>query len=176
MSVVQTRDSERFIELLVQHESQLLGYLFALTRSMDDALDLFQQASLVMWQKFASFEEGTNFGGWAFQVTRFEALNYLRSRKRGRIFADDALSEELAEAVAQEESSWERHQALANCLGKLPAHERQLVDLCYGPRTPIKEVAQRLGRSSQSVCNSLRRIREKLFACVDRALAVEDVS
>jgi RNA polymerase sigma-70 factor (ECF subfamily) len=176
LSVAQTRDSERFIELLAQHESQLFGYLFALTHNLEDARDLFQQTSLVMWKKFAAFEAGTNFGGWACQVARFEAMNFLRAKRRSRALSDDTLVEELANVVAREEISLERQQALSNCLGKLPIHERQLVDLCYGPRSAIKDVAEQLGRSSQSICNSLRRIREKLFECVDRTLSAEDAT
>ena len=42
--------------LLRQHQTQLFGYIYSLVRDLDDADDLFQQTSLVLWDKFDQFD------------------------------------------------------------------------------------------------------------------------
>jgi RNA polymerase sigma-70 factor (ECF subfamily) len=41
-----------FAELLRRHQTQLFGFIYSLLRDLDDADDLFQQTSLVLWDKF----------------------------------------------------------------------------------------------------------------------------
>jgi hypothetical protein len=45
------------------------------------------------------------------------------------------------------------------------------LETCYGGSVCIHDVAGRLGRSTQSIHNSLRRIRRVLFECVRRKIA-----
>ena len=45
-----------FAALLRQHQTQLFGYIYSLVRDLDDADDLFQQTSLVLWDKFDQFD------------------------------------------------------------------------------------------------------------------------
>ena len=45
--------SPRFLR---QHQTQLFGYIYSLVRDLDDADDLFQQTSLVLWDKFDQFD------------------------------------------------------------------------------------------------------------------------
>ena len=65
--------------MLARHQSQLFGYIYSLVRDLDDADDLFQQTSLVLWDKFDLFDPSRSFVGWACGVARYEVLNFLRS-------------------------------------------------------------------------------------------------
>lgn len=173
VTATETEKADRFMRLLSQHQSQVYGYIMALVHDLEDTRDVFQQASLVMWQKFDTFETGTNFLGWACSVSRFEAMNYLRTRRRLRARLGEALLDELTLAASEVEEppGNDRQDALQGCLGKLAPAERRLVDDCYSSGAVIKNIASQLGRTSQSVCNSLRRIRLKLMECIDRARA-----
>ena len=55
----------------------------------------------------------------------------------------------------------------------LNALDQQLVALSYAGTCTLTEVAEQEGRSLQSVCNSLRRIRGNLFDCIERSLKKE---
>ena len=66
-----------------------------------------------------------------------------------------------------------RRAALATCLKKLRQGDQELVDACYERSARIPEIADKWGRSTQSIHNSLRRIRRTLFDCVSRSLAQE---
>jgi RNA polymerase sigma-70 factor (ECF subfamily) len=168
--------SERFMKLLTLHQGQVFGYIFALAHDLEDAKDIFQQTSLVLWRKFDAFD-GTNFPAWACRTAQFEAMNYLRSKRRGQASFSDALLVDLTTRAAEAgELAQSRRHALEGCLEKLAPDDRQLIDQCYGNARGVTEVAESLGRSLQSVCNSLRRVRRMLFDCINRTIAREDRS
>jgi RNA polymerase sigma-70 factor (ECF subfamily) len=164
-----------FAARLRQHQTQLFAYIYSLVRDLDDADDLFQQTSLVLWDKFGRFDPSKSFIAWACGVARFEVSNFLRSRNRQRLYFSDNLAMILIDAHEEfSDGPLEgRRTALTECMKKLRAGDQELLDACYGRSARIPEVAHARGRSSQSVHNSLRRIRRSLFECVNRALAKE---
>jgi RNA polymerase sigma-70 factor (ECF subfamily) len=164
-----------FAARLSQHQTQLFGYIYSLVRDLDDADDLFQQSSLVLWDKFDLYDPSRSFLAWACGVARFEVSNFLRSRRRHRLHFSDDLAlmlidthDEMAEDVLED-----RRTALGECMKKLRAKDQELLDACYSRSAGIPEVARLWGRSTQSIHNSLRRIRHMLFECVNRSLARE---
>ncbi len=167
------RDNELFLELLTQHEAQLLGFLCAIVPGYQDAEDLFQQTVLTMWQKFSDFEPGTSFTAWGCQIARYKAMSLSQSRKLTLFDAD--VMELLA--VAQVEQTSEirlaRRRALSSCIEKLSESDRNLVKAAYTNKSTIKSLASDLGRSSSGVYNSLARIRSALFRCIKATLAKE---
>ena len=162
-----------FAERLRGHQVQIFGYLYSLVRNFDDADDLFQQTSLAMWNKYELYDPSRSFVAWACGVARFEVSNFLRSRSRQRLYFSDDLSLLLVDAQEDLEKDGveERREALAGCVKKLRKGDQQLVEACYGEESRVPEVARKWGRSSQSIHNSLRRIRRSLFECVRRSLA-----
>ena len=144
-----------------------------MVRDLDDAEDLFQQTSLVLWDKYDQFDPARSFIGWACGVARLEVLKYLRARGRHQLYLTDEINLLLIESHAEIESEGldERRRALAECRQKLRRRDQELLEACYGGSARIPEIAQRWGRSTQSIHNSLRRIRRNLFRCVVRLLA-----
>ena len=164
---------DAFVEILSRHRGQLFGYIHALVRRFDDAEDIYQETAMVLWSKFREYEPGTNFLGWACAVARFRAANFLKREHRRRRHFSQAVQEELAamqasigpaDAVAQQD-------ALADCVERLSDADRRLIELCYGGEDSFRAVAERLGRSPQSVYDALSRIRRSLGDCVDRTIA-----
>jgi DNA-directed RNA polymerase specialized sigma24 family protein len=49
---------------------------------LHDARDVLLETNLVLWQKIGEFEPGSNFGAWARKIAYFQALAFLRDRKR----------------------------------------------------------------------------------------------
>jgi RNA polymerase sigma-70 factor, ECF subfamily len=171
--------ADEFAQLLAMHETQLFGYIYALILNMADAEDIYQDTALALWRKFEDYQPGTNFAAWARATARFEVQHFLRSKSRRRVHFDERLLAELAETQTDldsggSDSSLEAYsQALLRCRDKLPENDQQLVSLCYGGSRSITDAAKQLGRSPQSVCNSLSRIRRVLFDCIRRAAGGE---
>jgi RNA polymerase sigma-70 factor (ECF subfamily) len=164
-----------FAELLRRDQSRLFGYIHSLVRDLDDADDLFQQTTLILWTKFGAFDRRRNFFSWACGVARLEIANFLRRRSRQRRYFSDDLSLLLAEAQAEMSDAEleDRREALARCVEKLRLTDRDLLTECYGNLGGVHGAAGRRSRAPQSVYNSLRRIRRALFECITRALAQE---
>ena len=169
-------DSDRkveFADYLRQHQSQLFGYIHSLIRDLNDADDLFQQTTVILWNKFNDFDRQRSFVAWACGVARLEVANFLRARGRQRLYFTDELNLLLIEA--QDELTPleldDRRAALTQCVAKLRERDRRLLQECYGSEAGVSAVAGRHGRSAQSVYNSLRRIRKALFECIRRTLA-----
>ena len=167
-----------FVEMLSRHRGQLFGYIYALVRSLDDAEDIYQETAMVLWSKFREFEPDTNFLGWACAIARYRTANFLKSERRRRRHFSHAVQEELAvlQASINPADAGLQQEALADCMKRLPDGDRRLVKLCYGSRDSFREVAKRLGRSSQSVYDALSRIRRVLFECIDRTIARDERS
>src|ERR1035438_3780107 len=62
-------------------------------------------------------------------------------------------------------------EALAHCLHKLPARDRELMLTRYEPGSGVPEAARRSGRSLEAAYKALARIRKLLFDCVSHQLA-----
>lgn len=169
-------DRERFLALLSDHEAQLMGFLCAIAPNYQDAEDLLQQTVLTMWQKFAEFEPGTSFVAWGRQIARYKAMNLLRSRRLTPL--DDEIIDLLLVAEEQQDRDHRlaRRRALAGCLEKLPAEDRQLVEEAYGGDRSIKDIAAGIGRPAGGVYNSLARIRGMLLQCIKVTLGREGLA
>src|SRR5207249_4463521 len=129
-------DSDRkaeFADYLRQHQSQLFGYIHSLIRDLNDADDLFQQTTVILWNKFNDFDRQRSFVAWACGVARLEVANFLRARGRQRLYFTDELNLLLIEA--QDELTPleldDRRAALTQCVAKLRERDRRLLDECY---------------------------------------------
>jgi RNA polymerase sigma-70 factor, ECF subfamily len=162
-----------FADHLRREQSRIYGYIHSLVRHFDDADDLFQQTTLILWNKFDQYDRSRSFFSWACGVARFEITNFLRSRGRQKLYFTDDLNVMLIETMdgLPVDEMEDRKSALAGCIEKLREGDRELVRRCYHTEEGVNAVADKSGRSSHSVYNSLRRIRRSLYDCIERAIA-----
>jgi RNA polymerase sigma-70 factor (ECF subfamily) len=66
-----------------------------------------------------------------------------------------------------------RRQALAECMKRLPAVDRSVVEMYYGAKQTAGDVAEKLGKSTHAIYKALTRARQRLFECIGRKLAAE---
>jgi RNA polymerase sigma-70 factor (ECF subfamily) len=166
--MVDTNRYDEFAHLLQRSAGQIVAYLHALLLNWSDAEDVFQESCLVLWEKFDEFEPGTNFLGWALRVAQNKAMNFRRTRARRARFWRPELQVALMAAVSDRDAAaaGDSLAALAVCMDRLSEGDRRLVQRCYGDRVPVQRIAAELGRSPQSVHNSLRRVRTLLLECI----------
>jgi RNA polymerase sigma-70 factor, ECF subfamily len=174
MMVVPTNPerSQTFTDQLQRCQAQLMRYIFALVRNVEDAQDVFQRTCLVLWGKFDQFDPAQSFLAWACGVARFEAYNFLKQHRRYRARFSDAFARRMAEFQASSPSDEIEAQriALPQCIDELPPSQRELLMLCYGEDQRVVQVAAKLGRPVCGVHNSLRTIRAKLMECIKRVV------
>ncbi len=165
---------QQFADLVGRHQIQLMGYIYAMVHNLEDAEDVYQQTSIVLWRKFDDYTPGSDFLAWAATIARYEVLNFVRTKKtRDRYFSDGLISEIAADqnedAAAEGD---ERRAALVGCVEKLPESDRRLIEQCYAGSQSVRQVAEDLDRPVKSVYASLSRIRRVLSACITRVLSL----
>ena len=166
--------NKRLMLLMTQHQRRIFSYIFALVPDRHDAEDILQETSLVICEKFDSFQEGTDFVAWACQVAYWEVRRARQKYARAKVIFDQETVDALAQTAASmagEVSS--RHEALAHCLQKLHPRDRELVLTRYEPGSGVSEAARRSGRSLEAAYKALGRIRKLLLDCVNQRLSVE---
>jgi RNA polymerase sigma-70 factor, ECF subfamily len=169
--------NDEFLARVTQSQGRIFGYLYSVLRNLDDAEDVMQDAILAMWRRFDDFDRSRPFVAWAMKFAEFSALNHLRSKRRNPVFVNEELVAALSEVSAKTATAdvFDVYQdALLRCLDRLTPADRDLIRLCYFEKCSVKNVAEQLGRSSQSVCNSLRRIRGQLYDCIEQSNPPED--
>jgi RNA polymerase sigma-70 factor (ECF subfamily) len=128
-----------------------------------------------MWSKFDSFTRGSSFAAWGMTVAKFQILS---ARKRHSVrsvrfsqAAMELLHNESDRFVEQTDS---RTQALRECIGKLNQRDYDLICMRYRDEINIKGIAERMGRSVQSIYKRITRIHDALLRCVRRAVSPEE--
>lgn len=163
---------EEFAALVRMHTNQMLAYLDSLLLNRSDSEDVFQETCLVLWQKFDEFQPGTKFLAWALRVADFKVMNFQQKRARHAAFAENVREALKAEIASRKQDAVDDADlaSLSRCMERLDEADRTLVTLCYAQSEPVREIADTLGRSPQSVHHSLRRVRNWLLECIHREL------
>jgi len=162
------------MQLFLQSERRFLGFILSLVPHRADAEDLLQETCSIMWRKFDQFETGTDFAAWGISIARFRVLTYRRKAASRRIYFNEELMHQIADAAATVSSQNDvRLGALQSCLANLREKDRELIRLRYLAENTTKQTAERLGRSADSVYKSLNRVHDSLMWCIRRSLQAE---
>lgn len=165
-------DSERqqaFAQAYIEYQGRLYGYITTLLPNRDDAEDVLQRTSLILWQKWEQFDEGRGFLPWARGIALNEVRNFLRRHERRNVHLSEPVVEMLA-AELEDDRGEERFAALSECLGKLKNPQRELVEQCYLGSDGVGAVASSLNTTRAAVYMRLHRVRKLLVECVSRKL------
>jgi len=167
----------RFLKLYTANELAIRAYVRTLVPSRDDVEEVMQEVAVVLWKKFADYPTGEDFRKWAFAVSRYEALAWLRDRARDRlVFNQDVLDLIAKEAEVRSDYHQRQREALDRCLEKLPQPQRELVQQAYRPGTRIDQLAEHRGQSAMSLYKLLQRIRTALLECTRQRLLEEGLA
>lgn len=166
------RDPREFVELLMASQRRLYAFIRAQVFSRDDADDVMQQTSVVLWEKFDSFRPDADFTRWACGVARLEVLSLLRNQKRLRVLlredVAEMISQKLADAAVDVNA---RLDMLGECMKDLSQREREIVVRHYHRDEPVAGIAVALGISESSIYKILGRTRDALCECIRRRLS-----
>lgn len=169
-------DGEIFSRLLVANRQRIYGFILSLVHDRRAAEEILQDVSMVLWRKFERFELGTDFAAWAMSVARFSIFEWRRRQQRLPLPLNDEQMERLAdEAVAVAFDFDARHEALRECLKKLPNRDHELLHLRYEVSESMTRIAELTRVSRVAVYKRLNRIHVALLACVRSRLSTEDM-
>ncbi|MFB9864571.1 RNA polymerase sigma factor [Rufibacter immobilis] len=160
-----------FLELLHTQKERLYRICQAYARNHEEAQDLFQETVLQIWKSLPTFRGQAQVQTWAYRITLNVCLQARHKIKREQKQTRPLDSIQFANlpATPPEPEQEAQLQALRACIQKLPETDRSLV-LLYLEDLPYKEIAAVTGLTENHVAVKMKRIREKLFTCLQPTL------
>jgi RNA polymerase sigma-70 factor (ECF subfamily) len=122
---------------------RVLSYLRRLV-PYDEAEDVMQRVFFEVWRSRDRFDPERSLEAWVFAIARRRAIDHLR--RPHHVTVPIELVRDLADADGRDDADslvWARE--VRRCLGRLPAEQREVLQLAYfGGRTQV-EIAEQLG-------------------------------
>jgi RNA polymerase sigma factor (sigma-70 family) len=162
-----------FEELAMPLFDPLYNFAHWLVRNSNDAEDLVQETYLKALRKFASFEPGTNFRAWMFQILRntfLSSCSKLERRVTVGMDSDEdgpepAVDTETPETILMNRS---HSQLVQRAIRDLPVHYRETLLLCEVEEMSYQEIAEVLsipiGTVMSRLARARRAVRQSLFS------------
>jgi len=154
-----------FEELALPLFNSLYKFARWLVHNSTDAEDLVQETYLKALRSFASFQPGTNFRAWMFQILRNTFLSSCSKLDRRMTVAMDLEGDGLELAVdtgTPETILMDRSdsQLVQRAIGDLPVHYRETLLLCDVEEMSYQEIAEILSIPIGTVMSRLARARK----------------
>jgi RNA polymerase sigma-70 factor (ECF subfamily) len=174
------RKTATFLRDFTEHSREIYRYIRTILPHQDRADDVFQETSIVLWEKCDQFEPGTSFLAWARKIAHFKVLeNCKRHARDPLVFGTECVeaiartAEQVSPGQVDGRPAEERRRLLADCFEKLAFRDRQIVERRYKSGATTASIAEELGRPTSFVYRILRSAHESLFHCIQRGLAEE---
>src|SRR5580698_7001901 len=154
-----------FEELAMPLFDSLYNFARWLSRDSNDAEDLVQETYFKALRSFASFQSGTNFRAWIFQILRNTFLSSCSKLERRMTVAMDSEDDgpELAVDTATPETilmNRSNSQLVQRAIDDLPVHYRETLLLCEVEEMSYQEIAEILSIPTGTVMSRLARARK----------------
>ena len=104
---MQTDQHRRFVERFLREQHRLYGYIVTLVPQRADAEEIFQETSLLLWEKWSDFDQSRDLLPWACGIAHNVLRNYLRKKKPMAVNLDESFLERVAEVRLEREASLE---------------------------------------------------------------------
>ena len=156
-----------FDERFVEFQDEMYGFIASMLPRRNDADDVFQEASLKLLQNRTKYDSNRPFAPWAITIAMNEVRMFIRkNRQRGVMFSETMLVNMAEQQFRSDKQLKDCLDRLAECLEKLSAEKRQLLEACYSDTRSIKTIAVAMGMQPDALYKQLERIRRTLFDCM----------
>jgi RNA polymerase sigma-70 factor, ECF subfamily len=165
MAQVAQGDRQAIRVLLERYQLIVYRFLLRLTGNSASAEDIMSEVFLELWRHAASFEGRARLSTWILAIARNKAV----SARRGR--SEEPLDDAVAQAIPDEAPTAEqtldaarRSAILRQCLARLSAAHREIIDLVYYHEKSVEEVAAIVGAGAATVKTRMFYARRRLAA------------
>jgi RNA polymerase sigma-70 factor (ECF subfamily) len=149
--------------LFARHQVRVYRFVLRLVRNEATAEDLISEVFLDVWRQAGKFEGRSAVSTWMLSIARFKALSALRRKPEEEL--DDAMAERIEDCADDPETTVakkDKAAVLRECLSRLSADHREIVDLVYYHEKSVEEVAGIVGIPEATVKTRMFYARKKL--------------
>jgi RNA polymerase sigma-70 factor, ECF subfamily len=170
---LQKRDPQALAELYDRYGRLAYSLILRVVRDSGIAEDLVQETFMRVWNRVHGFDgERGSLGPWLLAVARNRAIDYLRSAQARHSPAElgqmdhPSLYSEMEGDLLNRDST----RRIQSAMQKLPAQQREVIELAYFEGLSQTEMAERIGQPLGTVKtwvrSALRSLREDLGVAV----------
>ncbi len=157
--------SGSFEELAIPLFERLYNFAHWLTQDREEAEDLVQETYAKALKGFSSFQPGTNFRAWIYQILRNTFLTS-RTGLKSTVPLEPESEQEVLPAVKDTPESIllqrSDRQLVQEALGRLPVAYREVLLLCEFEEMSYQEISATLAIPMGTVMSRLSRARRAL--------------
>jgi len=166
-------DHDAFAEIVAKHTDRFLTLAFRTLHNKDDAEDVVQAAFIKLWQKPQSWNsDKSQFTTWFYRVIINACHDYYRKQKRN-IDIDEQVFDRILEPIDSEQITLEQHQfdcqrkrLLEIAISKLPASQKDALNLVVYSELPQKQAAEIMNISLKALESLLVRAKRSMAKTV----------
>ena len=169
-----------FEELVRQYDAPVLRLAYHMTRSEQDAQDIYQEAFLKAYRNINNFRFECSFYTWIYRIVTNLCLDYLRKRQVRKedsavISDSDGETYDLLDQVADVRSGASPEKDLmrrelggriAKALDKLTPRERMVFEMKHYQGLKLRTIGEILNTTEETAKNTLFRGTQKLRAAL----------
>src|ERR1051326_5377891 len=156
--------------LFARHHVRVYRFVLRLVREEGLAEDMISEVFLDVWRQASRFERRSSVGTWLLAIARHKALSALRRRREQPL--DEAQAAAIADPADDPEAAVakkDKGEILRNCLNRLSAEHREIIDLVYYNKRSGEEVAAILGIPAGTVKTRMFYARKHLAQLLEAA-------
>ena len=164
-----------FLKLFMSNRHDIMAFIKATLRNASTSEDIFQEVSIILWEKFNNYDQSRSFKAWARGIASNKILQHWDKQKKSAVI----LSPEVMNAVIAAYERTEREDndsmmlALNKCIADLPEKQSLIINSKYVERLRLDAISKRIGKSVAATQKSLSRIRFALQDCVKKQMTKE---
>jgi RNA polymerase sigma-70 factor (ECF subfamily) len=167
-------DREAFARFYDRYAPLVFPLIHRITRERADASDVLQEVFWEVWQGAAGYDPGRGSPeAWIVMRARTRAIDRIRALRRRRETFVAPLDDTLAAAPVHHDADVaeraEEGRAVRDALGRLPAPQREAIELAYYAGLTQTEIAERLKQPLGTVKTRIRLGLERLREVVKSA-------
>ena len=158
-----------FLEELDENKESLLRICSIYASDSETKKDFFQESILNIWKSLPSFKNRSSLNTWMYRITINVCLKLTKQRlmpKHDFVDINELESDKNSKLNTQEEIN-PRLEKLQQCISVLNESNKALIAL-YLEEIPYKNIAEITGLTENHVAVKLKRIRKKLFNCINQ--------
>lgn len=167
----------QFLTEFAACERRLYAYVRCQVQTTQDADDVYQEVSAVLWSHFHEFRPGSHFFSWACEIAERQVLAHHRHRRRMAMLLGSELLDQIAvEMEAASKSADRRFDALSECVKNLPPYSTYVLRQRYHDAKSTAQIADELKCSVSAVQKTLARVYKALYNCIEAVLSAKETN
>lgn len=164
----------RFLRMYASVQTKLYAFILSVVHNKSDADELYQETSVVLWEKFDQYREECSFAAWAVGIAKNKVMQYLRENKRAKMVFTEDIYQNISDISEKASDDIQlRIAALKICLERLKVSDRKLIAFRFHKNITVKMLSQLTGRSTDSLYKTISRIMYMLKSCIERKMVLQ---